>query len=84
LPTASFASDRVQTEFGSKQMVMLKDGYTHVQTISWDNFNEGTRLQQSVEVYKEIYGCYPEKVAADAIFGNKANRNYLKKTKSNL
>ncbi len=70
--------DRVHTEFGSKQLVMLKDGYTHVQTISWDNFNEGTRLIESVEAYKEIYGCYPEKVSADAIFGNKVNREYLK------
>lgn len=70
--------DRVQTEFGSKQLVMLKDGYTHVQTISWDNFNEGIRLKECVEAYKEIYGCYPQKVSADAIFGNKANRQYLK------
>ncbi len=70
--------DRVQTEFGSKQLVMLKDGYTHVQTISWDNFNEGIRLKQCVEAYKEIYGCYPQKVSVDAIFGNKANRQYLK------
>ena len=70
--------DRVQTEFGSKQLVMLKDGFTHVQTISWDNFNEGTRLEESVEAYKKIYGCYPEKVSADAIFGNKTNRQYLK------
>ena len=70
--------DRVQTEFGSKQLVMLKDGYTHVQKISWDNFNEGIHLQDCVETYKCIYGCYPEKVSADGIFGNKANRKYLK------
>lgn len=70
--------ERVQTEFGSKQLVMLKEGYTHVKTISWDNFNEGTRLKESVEAYKEIYGCYPEKVSADALFGNKVNRQYLK------
>jgi hypothetical protein len=70
--------DRVQTEFGSKQLVMLKDGYAHVQTISWDNFNEGIRLKECVEAYKEIYGCYPEKVSVDTIFGNKANRQYLK------
>jgi IS5 family transposase len=70
--------DRVQTEFGSKQLVMLKDGFTHVQTISWDNFNEGIRLKECVEAYKEIYGCYPEKVSVDTIFGNKANRQYLK------
>ena len=66
--------DQVQTEFGSKQLVMLKDGFTHVQTIGWDNFNEGIRLKECVEAYKEIYGSYPEKVSADAIFGNKANR----------
>lgn len=70
--------DRVQTEFGSKQLVMLKDGYSHVQTINWDNFNEGTRLKECVEAYKEIYGCYPEKVSADALFGSQANRQYLK------
>ena len=70
--------DRVQTEFGSKQLVMLKDGYTHVQTISWDNFNEGIHLEECIEAYKEIYGCYPEKVSADGIFGNKTNRQYLK------
>jgi hypothetical protein len=70
--------DRVHTEFGSKQLIMLKDGFTHVQTISWDNLNEGVRLKECVEKYKEIYGCYPEKVSVDAIFGNKANRQYLK------
>jgi IS5 family transposase len=70
--------DRVQTEFGSKQLVMLKDGYTHVAKISWDNFNEGVHLQDCVEKYKQIYGCYPEKVSVDSIFGNQANRKYLK------
>jgi hypothetical protein len=70
--------DRVQTEFGSKQLVMLKDGFTHVQQISWDSFNEGVHLQPCVEKYKEIYGCYPEKVSVDGIFGNKGNRKYLK------
>jgi IS5 family transposase len=70
--------DRVQTEFGSKQLVMLKDGFTHVQKISWDNFYEGVHLQECVEKYKELYGCYPEKVSVDGIFGNKENRRYLK------
>ncbi len=65
----------MHTEFGSKQLVMLKDGYTHVQIISWDNFNEGTHLKQSVEAYKEIYGCYPQKVSADAI-SSKPLRTY--------
>src|SRR5690606_7880263 len=71
--------DKAQTEFGSKQLVMLKDGYTHVHSINWDNFNEGLQLQSCVETYKKIYGCYPEKVSVDGIFGNKVNREYLKK-----
>ncbi len=70
--------DRVSTEFGSKQLIMQKDGYTHVHSIEWDNFNEGTQLKSCVEIYKEIYGCYPEKVSADKLFGSKANRDYLK------
>jgi transposase, IS5 family len=70
--------DKASTEFGSKQLIMLKDGYTHVYTIGWDNYNEGTRLQESVEVYRTIYGCYPEAVSADRIFGNRANRKFMK------
>jgi len=70
--------DKVSTEFGSKQLIMLKDGFTHVQAISWDNFNEGTRLQECLETYKGFYGCYPEKVQADQLFGNRNNRTYMK------
>ena len=70
--------DRVATEFGSKQLIMQKDGYTYIHSIEWDNFNEGTQLKSCVEIYKEIYGCYPEKVSADKLFGSKANRDYLK------
>jgi len=70
--------DKATTEFGSKQLVMQKDGYTHVHKIGWDNYNEGILLQQSVEEYKNFYGCYPMAVSADQIFGNRANRSYLK------
>ena len=70
--------DRVSTEFGSKQLVMLKDGFCHLQNISWDNFNEGTHLQQCLETYKAFYGCYPDKVQADQIFGNRDNRAFMK------
>lgn len=70
--------DKASTEFGSKQLIMLKDGYTHVYKIGWDNYNEGTLLKESVEVYKTIYGCYPGAVSADQIFGNRANRTFMK------
>jgi len=70
--------DKASVEFGSKHLVMYKDGYTQVHTIGWDNFNEGTRLQQCVEYYKDVYHCYPQSVSVDKLFGSKENRNYLK------
>lgn len=70
--------DRVSTEFGSKQLVMLKDGYTHVSMIAWDNYNEGPLLKESLEKYKQLYGCYPEKVLGDQLFGNRENRRFMK------
>src|SRR5205085_8763136 len=70
--------DSRTTEFGSKQLVMQKDGYTHVHRIEWNNFNESTHLQQCVEAYKAIYGYYPATLSADQLFGTKANRDYLK------
>lgn len=70
--------DRAATEFGSKQLVMQRDGYTHVQKIGWENYNEGSLLRQSVEAYQSFYGCYPGAVSADRIFGTRENRRYLK------
>lgn len=70
--------DKAATEFGSKQLVMLKDGYVHVVEVRWDNFHEGSLLEQSVEAYKRLYGCYPAAVSADRIFGSRDNRKYLK------
>jgi transposase, IS5 family len=69
--------DKAAVEFGSKQLVMLKDGFTHVHTISWDNFNEGICLKECVEYYKEVYGCYPQSVSVDKLFGTRENRHYL-------
>jgi transposase, IS5 family len=70
--------DKASVEFGSKQLVMYKDGYTHVYTIGWDNFNEGTCLQQCVEYYRQAYNCYPQSVSVDKLFGTQENRKYLK------
>jgi transposase, IS5 family len=70
--------DRVSTEFGSKQLVMLKDGYTHIEKLSWDNYNEGSLLTESLETYKRLFGCYPERVLGDQLFGTRENRRFMK------
>ena len=74
--------DRASTEFGSKQLVLLKDGYTHVEKLSWDNYNEGSMLIESVETHKRLFGSYPERVLADQLFGTRENRRFMKEKES--
>lgn len=63
-------------EFGAKIAISLVDGYTRIERLSWDSFNEGTTLQDTVERYRQIYGHYPEAVQADKIYRNRANFRY--------
>jgi hypothetical protein len=65
-------------EFGAKIQVSLMDGYAFLDDLSWDAFNEGTRLISSVEKYKARFGYYPQMVAADKIYCNRENRRVLK------
>lgn len=67
-----------KVEFGSKINITLVDGITFLDDFSWDAFNEGTRLKNSVEKYKERLGYYPKEVLADKIYCNRENRAYLK------
>ena len=65
-------------EFGSKIQTSLVDGYTTIDRLSWDAFNEGTALKESVEKYTKRFGFYPKEVLADQIYCNRENRKYLK------
>lgn len=64
-------------EFGSKIHVSLVNGIAFLDELSWDAFNEGTRLVNSVNQYKNRFGFYPEEVLADKIYCNRANRKWL-------
>jgi transposase, IS5 family len=70
--------DRASTEFGSKQLLMLRDGYSHLCKLDWDNFHDGAILDQALEKYRQVYGCYPERVLGDRLYGNRENRQLLK------
>ncbi|MFM8832143.1 MAG: IS5 family transposase [Cytophagales bacterium] len=67
-----------QTEFGSKLQVSLVNGFTFLDKLSWDNFNEGGDLQASVEKFKTRCGHYPKQVLADQIYCTRVNRAWLK------
>jgi hypothetical protein len=70
--------DKVSTEFGSKISASEVDGFSRVEHISWDNFNEATDMELQVKSFKKTFGHYPELLLADQIYLNRKNRKYLK------
>jgi hypothetical protein len=69
---------RGEGEFGQKLSFSIVDGFTFIETQSWDNFAEGKTLQESVERFKGRHGVYPKAVLADKTYRNRDNINYCK------
>lgn len=65
-------------EFGAKINISLQQGYTRINQLDFEAYNEGVFLKQQVEAFKELNGHYPELVQTDDIYMNRENRNYLK------
>jgi transposase, IS5 family len=68
----------ISVEFGAKISLSLSDGFSFIDHLSWENFNEAGDLIYQIEKYKERYGYYPESVHADKIYQNRENRKYCK------
>ena len=49
-------------EFGSKINVSLVDGNAFLDHLSWEAYNEGGHLMESVELYRKRHGCYPAEI----------------------
>lgn len=69
---------KAKTEFGAKISATVIDGYTFIDMISWDAFNESERLEEQVETYRKTYGYYPESVHADQIYRTRNNLKFCK------
>ncbi len=67
-----------KVEFGSKIHISLVDGYTFLDQLSWDAFNEGKQIECYVEQYRKRFGYYPAEVLADQIYCSRENRKLLK------
>ncbi len=70
--------EKSKVEFGSKIKVSLVDGYAFLDHLSWDAYNEGNHLMESVELYRKRHGCYPAEIMVDKIYCNRENRGCLK------
>lgn len=65
-------------EFGPKGQISLVGKFLFLDFLSFDNFNEGTKLMDSIRLYKERFGRKPKEAIGDGIYGNRDNRHYLK------
>ena len=46
--------------------------------MSFNAFNEGTRLQHCIKMHKRLFGVDVKKIGGDIIYADTANRNYFK------
>jgi len=67
-----------KVEFGAKVSLSLIDGFSFVDRISWDNYNESGDLIGQIEKYHKRFGFYPESAHVDQIYRNRENRRYCK------
>ena len=66
-------------EFGAKLDISIdSDGYTRIEKISFDAYNESVCLKEAAERFKERTGHYPERILADQIYRTRENRSFCK------
>ncbi len=68
---------KAKVEFGAKIGVSVTDGFTYIDHLSWEAYNESSDLLLQLNTYKERFGYYPKEVQADKLYLNKDNRKLL-------
>ena len=69
---------KAKVEFGAKIGACIVNGYTYVDHLSWDAYNESSDLVAQMELYKLRFGMFPKEVQADKLYLGKENRKYIK------
>jgi hypothetical protein len=71
---------RSNVEFGAKISISVTgEGFTFLDRLSWDPFNEGEDLKAQVRAYKRRCGTYPKVVCADKIYRTRSNIAYCQR-----
>ena len=65
-------------EFGAKVNKLQIDGISFIQKISFDNFNEGTQLKNTIYKAHGLTKTKVRIVGADAIYATNKNRNFVR------
>jgi IS5 family transposase len=69
---------KTPVEFGAKLDISVVDGYTRLETCSFEPYNESTFLQEVIERYRKRTGHYPKRVLADKIYRTRDNLRFCK------
>jgi IS5 family transposase len=65
-------------EFGAKVNILQVDGINFIEHLSYDAFNEGTRLQSGIHLQRKLFGTCTH-LSADQIYATNDNRKYCKR-----
>ena len=61
-------------EFGAKCNNILVEGISFIEKLSFNPFNEGTRLTHCIKMHKRLFGVDVKKIGGDASYAGNANR----------
>jgi len=67
-----------KVEFGAKVGASIVNGYTYIDHLSWDAYNESSDLALQTELYKKRFGVLPKEVQADKLYMGRENRKRIK------
>ena len=71
---------RCNVEFGAKISISVTgDGFTFLDRLSYDPYNEGEDLRAQAIAYRRRYGHYPEVICADQIYRTRSNRAFCQR-----
>ena len=68
-------------EFGAKVNNILVDGISFIEKLSFNAFNEGTRLMHCLKMHKRLFGVEAKKVGGDTGYSGTENRHYCTQMK---
>ncbi len=67
-------------EFGAKVHLLQVDGINFIEHLSYDAYNEGTRLKSAIWMHRDLFGACHQ-FAADKIYATNENRKYCTRQK---
>lgn len=65
-------------EFGAKCNNIQVDGISFIEKLSFNAFNEGTRLAHSIKMHKRLFKVDVKKIGGDTSYAGSANRDLCK------